>query len=420
MVSGTLGKRIKKEREQKGLSLRKFAHQLDIAPAYLVDIEKDRRIPPRHLLQRIADLLDFPLSALEEFDPSIPKQAKEWIDANPPVAKLLNLIRASSNPEKTVSDFESFVKNPRIRQPILAVYESELQTIGQESISWDTETGGDLFGIWGEIPIVYLATRAGPHALRTHAHFRLDVDYLVKLSIDLENDWGLRYFGDWHSHHRLGLQSPSSGDQKRIHQIASKNHFLEMAEMIITFSPSFDFDKKVEVNPYLYNESGSQTPADAALIVLKGLSPVRQALMSSDLLPEQRLSLYTSFPIEQLTIPKEPLGRLLSVDGLPIDQIANRALMRAVLELEILSAEKVEEHRTQFGYILVASTGDQECIGIAVDGNWPHQILQINRIDRKNGNTEELEIELGRASLISLAELREIFSRAKELQKIRS
>jgi transcriptional regulator with XRE-family HTH domain len=35
MVSDTLGKKIKKEeREQKGLSLRKFASQLDIAPAY--------------------------------------------------------------------------------------------------------------------------------------------------------------------------------------------------------------------------------------------------------------------------------------------------------------------------------------------------------------------------------------------------
>lgn len=420
MVSDTLGKKIKKEREQKGLSLRKFADQLDIAPAYLVDIEKDRRIPPRALLQKIADLLDFPLSALEEFDPSIPKQAKEWIDANPPVAKILNLVRASSNPEKTVSDFESFVKNPKVKQPILAVYESELQAIGQESISWNSETGGDLFGIWGEIPVVYLATRAGPRALRDHTHFRLDVDYLVRLSIDLENDWGLRYFGDWHSHHRLGLQSPSSGDQKRIHQIATKNHFLEMAEMIITFSPSFDFDKKVQLNPYLYSEADSQTPADAALIVLKGLSPVRQALISSDLLPDQRLSLYSSFPVEQLTIPKEPLGRLLSVEGLPIDQIANRALKRAVLELEKLSFVKVEEHTTQFGYILVASTGDQECIGIAVDGKWPHQILQINWIDRKIGKTEELQTELGSASLINLAELREIFNRVKLLKKVGS
>ena len=64
----------------------------------------------------------------------------------------------------------------------MAIYESELQAIGQESASWDSETGGDLFGIWGEIPVVYLATKSGPNSVRDQAHFRLDVQYLIKLS----------------------------------------------------------------------------------------------------------------------------------------------------------------------------------------------------------------------------------------------
>lgn len=416
-MQDTLGQRIKREREQKNISLRKFAERLKVAPAYLVDIEKDRRIPAADLLQNIADTLDLPLSEFDEFDPSIPKQVKDWIHANPLIAKIRNLLRTSPSPEKTISDFESYIRSPKVRESFVAVYESELQAIGQESISWNTETGGDLFGVWNEMPVIYLATRAGPAALRSHAHFRLDVDYLVKLSIDLDNDWGLRYFGDWHSHHRLGLQSPSSGDQKRIHQIAAKNHFLEMVEMIITFSPGFDSDKKVQINPYVYAEPGLSTPAEAGLIVLKGISPVRQALINSGLRSDQRFSLYTSFPVENLLIPKEPLGRLACLEGRPIDYVTDRAVRRARSELEILSRDNVEEHKTQFGYILVASIGTQ-CIAFAADGKWPHQILQVNWIDRATGKTDELQMDLSDRALINLADLREIFSAAKNRRQV--
>ena len=103
-----------------------------------------------------------------------------------------------------------------------------------ESAAWKTETGGDLFGTWGDIPIIYLASQAGPQAKREATHFRLDVDYLITLSVMLEQDWGLRYFGDWHSHHQLGLHKPSSGDQRRITNLAAKNNFDQMAEFITT------------------------------------------------------------------------------------------------------------------------------------------------------------------------------------------
>ncbi len=416
MTQETLGNKIRRERKKRTLSLRKLAEKLEIAPAYLVDIEKDRRIPSQDITQKIADLLDIPIADLQQFGSDVPKPVKEWLAGNPIISKILSLIQKSSIPEKTISDFESFIRNPLNKQPILAIYESELQAIGQESISWDTETGGDLFGVWGEIPVIYLATRSGPNAIRNHAHFRLDVEYLIKLSIDLDNDWGLRYFGDWHSHHRLGLQSPSSGDQRRINQIARKNHFLEMAEMIITFSPSFDSDKKVQVNPYFYCEAVSEVPVEATLIILKGLSPVREALLKSRGFSEQRLVQYSSFAIDHIITPREPLGRLQSVEGLPIDQITGKVLRRGVLELEKLSCGKIEEHKTQFGFVLVAPINDEEYIGFAVDGKWPHQILQINWINRKTGKTEELPMQLDNATLINLPGLNELFCKAKNFK----
>jgi len=158
--------------------------------------------------------------------------------------RVLNFLRKSPSPEEALDRLEKASPHPRQRKFPIAIYESELQAIGLESASWDTETGGDLFGIWGDIPIVYFASRAGPNAKRDHAHFRLDVDYLISLSGLLETDWGLRYFGDWHSHHRLGLQAPSSGDQKRIAGVAAKNTFEEMAEFIVTFGPTSDAETK--------------------------------------------------------------------------------------------------------------------------------------------------------------------------------
>ena len=91
----------------------------------------------------------------------------------------------------------------------LLTWESELCAIAAEASAWSVETGGDLFGRWHSTPTILLATKAGPSAQRDNAHFRLDVEYLRQLSETLASDWALRYFGDWHSHHRLGLcQSP--------------------------------------------------------------------------------------------------------------------------------------------------------------------------------------------------------------------
>jgi len=148
---------------------------------------------------------------------------------------------------------ESVQKSPeKIKAVSVAIYESELQSIGVESTAWDTETGGDLFGIWNEQPIVYLATNTGPNSVRDTAHFKLDVDYLVKLSGELNDKWGLRYFGDWHSHHRLGLDAPSSGDKNRLARIAPKNNFDKMVEFIVTFPHDYHNTKNIHIHPYLY------------------------------------------------------------------------------------------------------------------------------------------------------------------------
>lgn len=417
MNQNTLGEKIQHERKQRKISLREFARQLSISPAFLVDIEKNRRLPNEETLQKIADLLDVPVSVFDEFSPDVPKPVKEWINSNPIISRILSFVKKSPSPEKTLDDLEKSLSRSTKTNSFIAIYESELQAIALESSSWDVETGGDLFGIWGEMPVVYFASKSGPKAIRNQAHFRLDVEYLIKLSNELNNDWGLRYFGDWHSHHRLGLETPSTGDQSRIERISAKNNFSEMAEFIITFASSYEKDRKIQIHPYIYTELPGRNFSDTTLIVLKGLSPVREALISSGLLPEQQLTSFSSFPLEHVIVPKEPLGRVPGTEGLPIEQISTKVIEKAVRQIEDEVGKKIELHTTPFGYIIVITVEDNKNIAFAVDKKWPHMVLQVNWIDRISGETEEISIDTKSASLINLAEVKNIFLQATELGK---
>jgi transcriptional regulator with XRE-family HTH domain len=51
------GKFIEERRKSLGITLRGFAAELDIAPAYMSDIEKGRRYPPEKKLDEIARIL---------------------------------------------------------------------------------------------------------------------------------------------------------------------------------------------------------------------------------------------------------------------------------------------------------------------------------------------------------------------------
>lgn len=272
----------------------------------------------------------------------------------------------------------------------IAIYESELQAIGQDSVSWETETGGDLFGLWADIPIIFLASRAGPKAQRDHAHFGLDIDYLIDLSEVLQRDWGLRYFGDWHSHHRLGLERPSGGDQRRIASVAAKNDFGEMAEFIVTFAGQNRNKQQIKINPYAYMDLPSLELTDASLVVLREMSPVRSALMANSALPEQELGLYSSFSLDDLTIPAAKTDHHDLAKGISAHLISEKLLERTVAELTTVASGAPEIYRESFGYIIAVPANRHQYVGLAFSDNWPHELLQIDWIDRSSGATEEV------------------------------
>lgn len=308
------------------------------------------------------------------------------------------------NPRKEPKDVPSLVARvegnpttsprPSDGVRILTTWESELRSIAVEASAWTVETGGDLFGRWQTNPIVYLATKAGPKAQRDNTHFRLDVDYLRQLSEPLAAQWALRYFGDWHSHHRLGLRAPSSGDQRRIRQLGKRNQFPGMAEIIVTTEGSQD-EPIVRVHPWFYDLSMEGDPSLLRVKVLPGCSPIRQALAARGGFPEQALRAWEGLPLARVRIGDErDLPSLEKQSDVDVTT-RERTLAHLADALKQASGSTVEQHTTAFGHILVAKLEDPRHLAFAIDGKWPMSVLEIHRLDRDAGTTEPISMRDG-------------------------
>lgn len=293
----------------------------------------------------------------------------------------------------------------------LVTWESELRAIAAEASAWTVETGGDLFGRWQANPMVFLATKAGPKAQRNNAHFRLDVDYLRKLSEPLAAQWALRYFGDWHSHHRLGLSAPSSGDRTRIRQLGNRNQFPGMAEIIVTTEGS-QSDPVVRIHPWFYDLFVEGEPTALRVKVLPGCSPIRQALIARGELAEQTLRVWENFPLERVRVGDNAdpprLERQSDVDA----TTREKTLAHLAEALKQAGGGPIEQHATAFGHILVAKLDEPHHLALAIDGKWPMSVLEVHRLDRDAGTTEPISTRDGLGAP-DVAGIVEVFRAAK-------
>lgn len=295
-------------------------------------------------------------------------------------------------PEPRPAPREDVRSAPRQRDSHLLMWESELRAIAAETSAWTIETGGDLFGRWQDTPTVYLATRAGPKAIRNTTHFRLDVDYLRQLSETLATDWSLRYFGDWHSHHRLGLIEPSSGDRRRIRGLGGRNQFASMAEIIVTVEDSRR-DPIIRIHPWLYDLSGDQdAPTPLGIKVLRGLSPVRQALLASGTLPEQQFASWQEISCDRIRIGDDKSTPALELPPAADATTRDKTLAQLARALEAASTEPIEQHKTGFGYIFVAKLREPHYLGFALSADWPMPVLEVHRLNRDTGTNEPLKL----------------------------
>lgn len=107
------------------------------------------------------------------------------------------------------------------------IYNSELEFLGKCILdSPNIETGGQLFGYWtaSGSPVVVYAIGPGPRANHQIAFFNQDVQYLERIGHILVSQFGLMHIGEWHSHHTLGLDRPSSHDANTMQKSIDRLH----------------------------------------------------------------------------------------------------------------------------------------------------------------------------------------------------
>lgn len=346
------------------------------------------------MLARLSDYLGLSLDELQALDGRLDPDVRAWIDSNPEVAHLVRTIMASDDAPHLIRRLRGIAEASLQDEtrPQLLTWESEVLAIQREAVSWEIETGGDLFGVWDPDPIIYLATKAGPDAKREQSHFRLDVDYLKDLSDNLATQWGLRYFGDWHSHHRLGLREPSSGDQKRLRRLAKKNDFHAMAEIIVTIEGELGDAATTHLNSWIYtNHEDNEPPEQAQLVVIPGTSPMREILINREALPEQDLENWKETSLETLRIGHTHLPPTVGAP-LPVPKdLRDRALAEMRFGLEAATQNEVEVQVTSFGHIFAVPAGPDTLIAFAIEDSWPPTILEVDHVDRRMSKAIPIE-----------------------------
>jgi len=192
------------------------------------------------------------------------------------------------------------------------IFESELSAICRNAAKrgWE-ETGGHFFGaISRGSPVVMVATPAGKAASHSTTDFVQDLDYYRACDRYLSEHQGLHLIGRWHSHHTLGLSRPSAGDLASAKSIMEKNGMSVFVEFILTLDAKSGV---VRVHAYVYLAGELFEARPAKLIILPGVSPMREAAFGSVVFADHKMFEWR-YPQERFVIDGEPAG---TAGGIP-------------------------------------------------------------------------------------------------------
>lgn len=169
----------------------------------------------------------------------------------------------------------------------ISMFIGDLIAIAANALAFkNVENGGALFGLRsnGGRPVVYLVTPAGPGATREYAHFAQDPDYLYGLAKWLQEEFGLQYLGNDHSHRKVAPSHPSGGDEGQAIRMMDKFSLQNMIQIIVTFVGP-EKDPKARIDAYLYsNEHEGYRPVKIKL--LQGQNPFSHMLAYAECLKE--------------------------------------------------------------------------------------------------------------------------------------
>ena len=132
------------------------------------------------------------------------------------------------------------------------------------------ETGGNLFGLWtdNDEPVLHIVLGPAIGCTRTEVSFYQSIPYLERVGGLVTRDYQLCHIGEWHSHHRLRLSEPSSGDSSTI----IRNFPRGTCGFLLIIANILPSSGEVTLSPYLYRE-GQKNYERRKINLLQGQSP---------------------------------------------------------------------------------------------------------------------------------------------------
>jgi len=287
-------------------------------------------------------------------------------------------------------------RNQQNLKDYLIICASELCVIAGLAAAWGRhklETGGIGFGLWthGGRPVVFLATDAGPKAIRQCAYCQHDINFFHSTVRFIEKTFGIQWLKDWHSHHSLGLDNPSGGDLQQIRSIAQKKGVQRWAGIIATTAYNdddrqlniknnsalnlFGQSSRVRINAFLYDDPQAAQERRIPIKVIPGISPIRMALLAGDkIAPEAIGEPFRGFPLELIDYDRfDP--------SVSADNSSDHVPEAIVSQLRQLPSEAIDENIDLYVednlVIVNLQLYEGATVDIAIDQRSPHSIRGI-------------------------------------------
>ena len=113
------------------------------------------------------------------------------------------------------------------------------------------ETGGNLFGLWtaSGSAVIHVVPGPGKNCRRTTTSFHQDIEYLHRVGRFVNGNYMFCHVGEWHSHHSLALNKPTSADE----QIIRRNFPQGLTKFLVIIANIKNTDTIV-LSPYFFTD----------------------------------------------------------------------------------------------------------------------------------------------------------------------
>ena len=131
------------------------------------------------------------------------------------------------------------------------------------------ETGGNLFGLWttSGSAVIRVVLGPGKNCRRTTTSFHQDIEYMYRVGRFVNDNYMLCHIGEWHSHHSLSLNKPTSADEQTI-----RHNFPQGVTKFLVIFANIRNTDTIVLSPYFFTDQGRRYEI-AECVVLGSDSP---------------------------------------------------------------------------------------------------------------------------------------------------